>query len=118
VEVAVEALGRMLARPGMARDRIFNLGNPAYESTIRGLAERMRAAAAEVTGDASYLGLPLAEVSALEFYGEGYADSDRRMPRIDKALRLLEWRPRQGLDAILRRTLADAFRIHRPAREG
>jgi UDP-apiose/xylose synthase len=115
VEEAVQALRLMLEKPGMARNRIFNLGNPANETTIRGLAELMRKTAAEITGDSGYLSLPLAEVSALEFYGEGYADSDRRMPRIDKALRLLGWEPRMGLPEILRRTLEDAFRIHAPA---
>ncbi|HKP98290.1 MAG TPA: NAD-dependent epimerase/dehydratase family protein [Fibrobacteria bacterium] len=115
VEEAVGALRRMLDRPGMARNRIFNLGNPANEITIRGLAELMRATAAEIAGDRGYLALPLVDVTAEAFYGEGYADSDRRMPRINKALRLLDWRPRQGLPEILRRTLEHAFRLHRPA---
>lgn len=115
VEEAIGALKLMLERPGMARNRIFNLGNPENETTIRGLAEMMRRAAADVTGDRSYLELPLVDVTALEFYGEGYADSDRRMPRVDKALRLLGWRPSMGLPEILRRTLEDAFRIHGPA---
>ncbi len=114
VEEAIDALRRMLERPGMARNRIFNLGNPDNEVTIRGLAELMLACAADLTGDASYLALPLAEVSSETFYGEGYADSDRRMPRIDKALRLLEWEPKQRLPEILARTLAYAFRVHGP----
>lgn len=112
VEEAVAALRLMLERPGLARNQIFNLGNPANETTIRGLAESMRKAAADLTGDATYLSLPLVDVTAEEFYGEGYADSDRRMPRIDKALRLLDWEPRQGLPEILHRTLEYAFRIH------
>jgi UDP-apiose/xylose synthase len=74
----------------------------------------MRATAAEITGDAGYLRLPLVDVSAEEFYGEGYADSDRRMPRIDKALRLLEWEPRADLRTILTRTLEYAFRTYPP----
>ncbi|MDB5102572.1 MAG: epimerase [Fibrobacteres bacterium] len=116
VEEAVEALRLMIAKPAMARNRIFNLGNPANETTIRGLAELMRRTAAEITGDPGYHDLPLTDVSALEFYGEGYADSDRRMPRIDKALNLLDWRPSMGLPEILRRTLEDAFRTHGPVR--
>ena len=56
VEEAVEAMRLMLERPGMARNRIFNLGNPDNETTIRGLAEMMRGTAADVTGDSSYLG--------------------------------------------------------------
>jgi nucleoside-diphosphate-sugar epimerase len=99
----------MLERPGLAKNQIFNLGNPANETTIRGLAELMRSTAAEITGDPAYASLPLESVSSLAFYGEGYADSDRRMPRIDKALRLLDWEPKLGLGEILRRTLAHAF---------
>jgi UDP-apiose/xylose synthase len=112
VEEAVQALARMLERPEAARNRIFNLGNPANEATIRALAETMRAAAADITGDPAYLSLPLETVTAASFYGEGYADSDRRMPRIDRALRLLGWEPRESLPSILRRTLEHAFSIH------
>ncbi|MEO7424494.1 MAG: NAD-dependent epimerase/dehydratase family protein [Fibrobacteria bacterium] len=114
VEEAVEALRLMLARPGLARNQIFNLGNPANEVTIRELAQLMLAAAAELTGDEEFTRLPLQDVSALEFYGEGYADSDRRMPRIGKAMRLLEWEPKRRLPEILSRTLEYAFRIHAP----
>lgn len=112
VEEAVEALRLMLERPGMARNKIFNLGNPANETTIRGLAETMREIAAEVSGDAGLAALPLVDVPALEFYGEGYADSDRRMPRIDRAGRLLGWSPSRGLRDILRPVIEDAFRTH------
>ncbi len=115
VEEAVQALRLMIESPGLAQNRIFNLGHPGNETTIRGLAELMRRTAADITGDRAYLDLPLTDVSALEFYGEGYADSDRRMPRIDKALHLLGWEPKMGLPEILRRTLEDAFRIHGPA---
>ncbi len=112
VEEAVEALRLMLERPGMAKNKIFNLGHPGNEITIRGMAEMMREVAADVTGDESYLELPLVDVPALEFYGEGYADSDRRMPRIDKAANLLGWTPRRGLRGILRVVLEDAFQTH------
>ena len=114
VEEAVQALGLMLERPAAAKNRIFNLGNPANEITIRGLAESMREAAAAVTGDRAYLALPMETVSARDFYGEGYADSDRRMPRIDRAKRLLGWEPREALPSILRRTLQHAFSLHAP----
>ena len=73
----------------------------------------MREIAAEVTGDDGLpASLPLVDVPALEFYGEGYADSDRRMPRIDRARNLLDGRPRRGLRDILRHVLEDAFRTH------
>lgn len=112
VEEAVEAVRLMLDKPGLAKGKVFNLGNPDNETTIRGLAEMMREIAAETAGDGSLAALPLVDVPALEFYGEGYADSDRRMPRIDRARQLLGWSPRLGLREILRRVLEDAFRTH------
>jgi UDP-apiose/xylose synthase len=36
----------------------------------------------------------LAEISGRDFYGEGYDDSDRRIPDIAKAQTLLGWQPR------------------------
>jgi UDP-apiose/xylose synthase len=112
VEEAVEALRLMLASPGMARNKVFNLGHPGNEVTIRSLAEMMREIAAELTGDEAYLAHPMVDVPALEFYGEGYVDSDRRMPRIDRAMRLLGWAPRKNLRDILRHVLEDAFRTY------
>jgi UDP-apiose/xylose synthase len=114
VEEAVQALVRMVERPAAAKNRTFNLGNPANETTIKGLAELMREAAASITNDGSYRSLPLESVPAATFYGEGYADSDRRMPRIDRARNHLGWEPREGLPAILRRTLEHAFSLHAP----
>jgi UDP-apiose/xylose synthase len=112
VEEAVEALRLMLEKPGMARNRVFNLGHPGNEATIRELAEMMREIAAEVSGDPALAATPLVDVPALEFYGEGYADSDRRMPRIERARHLLGWSPRRPLRDILRNVLEDAFRTH------
>jgi UDP-apiose/xylose synthase len=109
VEEAAGALRLMLERPDRARNRVFNLGNPANETTIRDLAQMMREVAAEVTGDKSYGDTPLREVAAMDFYGPGYADSDRRLPRIDRARDLLGWTPALGLRDILRRSLRDAF---------
>jgi UDP-apiose/xylose synthase len=60
---------------------------------------------AEKFGDAL---LPLPEivnVSADEFYGEGYEDSDRRIPDISKAHRLLGWKPKWGLSDMLEITM-------------
>jgi UDP-apiose/xylose synthase len=109
IEEAVDALVAMLRKPERAHNRIFNLGHPGNEVTIRALAETMRAIAAELTGDTAYLDLPLVDVPALEFYGEGYADSDRRMPDISKARQCLAWEPKRQLTDILRPILAEAF---------
>ncbi len=112
VEEAVGALRLMLEQPGKACNKVFNIGHPGNEISIRGLAELMRDAAAELTGDETYKNHPMVDVPALEFYGDGYEDSDRRMPRIDRARQLLGWAPVKNLRQILRPVLADAFKSY------
>lgn len=118
IEEAVGALLGMLRQPVRAQNRIFNLGNPNNEATIRELAETMRRIASEITGDASYLELPLIDVPALEFYGEGYADSDRRMPDITKAHQNLGFEPKVTLSEMLRAILSEAFVTYGISRNG
>ena len=43
----------------------------------------------------------IVNVTGEEFYGKGYDDSDRRIPDITKARRLLSWEPRFGIREIL-----------------
>ena len=47
----------------------------------------------------------ITEVPAEQFYGEGYDDSDRRIPDITKARTLLGWEPRYGLRESLEETM-------------
>lgn len=104
---AVEALVRILERPEPCDRKVFHLGHPANETDIRGLARRMRAIWAGLRKDPSILDIPLQEVAASDFYGDGYEDSDRRMPSIAQAKRLLDWEPRLGLEEALISTLTD-----------
>ena len=106
IKDAVDCVGRIVENPGGACDRqIFNIGSPANEVSIRQLAELMRQIYARhfAPHDAP---LPeIVEISAREFYGDGYEDSDRRIPNIDKAVRLLDWTPRTSLPEMLLPTM-------------
>ena len=42
-----------------------------------------------------------------EAYGEGFEDMQRRVPCLDKARRLLGYRPTRGLDVIIKDVAAD-----------
>jgi dTDP-glucose 4,6-dehydratase len=75
-----------------------NLGNPA-EMTILEFAERIRAL--------SGAKLPGAKLP-IEFRPLPQDDPKRRRPDISKAMRILGWEPRVGLDEGLRETL-DSF---------
>jgi UDP-apiose/xylose synthase len=95
----VDAVVRVLERPGSCRREIFNIGNPHNDVEIRQLGEMLaRAFAARVPGAPP---ARLREVSAEELYGAGYDDSDERIPDIRKAKRLLDWQPRARLADML-----------------
>ena len=102
---AVRAILLMLEQPQRAENQIFNIGNRLNEVSIAELAELMRTIYAEVTGVNAYRSHPIEVVSSKDFYGEGYEDCDRRMPRVDKAAQLLGWKPTTPLKEILFETM-------------
>ncbi|WP_185020723.1 NAD-dependent epimerase/dehydratase family protein [Histidinibacterium lentulum] len=103
VEDAVSAITTILAHPEETRNRIYNVGNPANEITIAGLAALMTDLFAEETGRP--VPLRTQSVPGEAFYGAGYEDCDRRMPDISR-ISALGWRPQHDLG----RTLRDAMR--------
>jgi UDP-apiose/xylose synthase len=111
---AIRALRLILERPERAQNQIFNIGNRDNEVTIAELARLMRRIYAEVSGDARYKDHPIVSVSSAAFYGEGYEDCDRRMPKIDKARELLGWEPRISLEDTLRETIAYYYALYGP----
>ncbi len=102
---AVRATLLMLENADKAKGVIFNVGNRNNEVTMVELAELMRDLYAEITGDESYKGHPIEDISSKIFYGEGYEDCDRRMPHIDQARQLLGWEPTISLKDTMRETM-------------
>lgn len=105
IHEAVDALLLMLDHSEQAMNQIFNIGNRDNEVTIADLADRMRRTYARITRNPAYNDHPIEAVSSREFYGEGYEDCDRRMPKLDRARELLGWVPRRSLDEILLETM-------------
>jgi UDP-apiose/xylose synthase len=105
IDDAVDAIVRILARPAAARRQVFNIGNPANEVTIAELAEKMIGAYKRLRPECARRAFGVEHVAGSEFYGPGYEDSDRRMPDIDKARRLLGWAPDTDLDTALEITM-------------
>jgi UDP-apiose/xylose synthase len=104
------AFQTLLDRPDETRNEIFNVGNPANDTTIRDLATLMIELYEELTGDA-----PRSEVVEMDgesFYGPGYEDGDRFPPSIAK-LQAIGWTPTRGLDV----TIRDAMAYYLEARE-
>jgi len=107
IDDAVDMILRVIENPGgVCHQQIFNVGNPNNEVSIRELASLMRAIYRRRWWD-GHSPLPdLVEVSGDDFYGHGYDDSDRRIPDIRKAVELLGWQPRYGIDEVLERSMA------------
>jgi UDP-apiose/xylose synthase len=107
---AIDAIVTILERAEPCRRQIFNIGNPTNESTIADLARLMAGTWRRlVPGDIRPIRLE--EVSSAEFYGPGYEDSDRRVPDIAKAQRLLDWQPKVDLARAIEQATA-AFIDH------
>lgn len=88
----VQAIIALSEHP-QAVGQIFNLGS-TEEVTILELAERAK----EVTKSSS----PIVFIPYEQAYAAGFEDMPRRVPSLEKANRLIGYRPTVGLDGILR----------------
>lgn len=96
IDDAIDAVMAIIDNRESSRNQIFNIGNPDNEISIRDLASLMHQMYGEIRGKA-YLRSSIGSISGKEFYGEGYDDSDRRIPDIRKAVDCLGWKPKTGL---------------------
>jgi len=108
IDDGVEALMRILAnRDGCADGRIFNIGNPDNDCSVRELAEQLVEIVASVPGHESLRRTArLIDVRAADYYGESYQDIQTRVPDLTNARLHLGWEPRVGLRDALERTVA------------
>ena len=103
IDDGIDALMRILADDGAITDgKIYNIGNPANDVSIRELAERMVA----IAGEYPEYREPAAEVRLLEttaeqYYGAGYQDVQSRVPFIGNTREELGWSPRLALNESL-----------------
>ena len=111
VDDGIDALMKIIEnRGGCASGKIYNVGNPANDHSVRELAEMLLALAMEydeyrVTATKT----KLVEVNSTDYYGKGYQDIQTRVPKIENTMEELEWEPKVGMEDALRRIL-DAYR--------
>ena len=114
VSEGVECLYRIIEnKDGVCEGRIFNIGNPANEASIRDLAgmlvvkfERhlLRAQFPPFAG--------FQEVESEAYYGTGYQDVQHRRPSIKNAQRYLDWTPTIALEQSVGTTLDFFLKEH------
>src|ERR1700694_3912858 len=113
VEDGIDALMTIIAnRGGIASGKIYNIGNPRNNLSVRELAKTMVDLALEYPEyrDAARK-VRIVRTSAERYYGRGYQDMQNRVPNIAATKRDLGWRPRVGMKDALR-NIYDAYRTH------
>ena len=111
IDDGISALMKIIEnKDGVASGKIYNVGNPKNNYSVRELAEMMLALAAtypEYKKNAAKV--KLVKTSAGKYYGKGYQDVQNRVPKIDNTKKDLGWRPRVGMREAMRR-IYDAYR--------
>jgi nucleoside-diphosphate-sugar epimerase len=107
----VDALMKIIDNAGgRASRKIYNIGNPANNLSVRELAgEMLRLAADYPEYRVNAAKVRLLDVSATEYYGSGYQDIDNRVPKIDNTRADLDWTPRVSMQQALQQ-IFEAYR--------
>ena len=111
IDDGIDALIKIIANEGnVASGKIYNIGNPRNNFSVRELATMMlelalvfpeyRETAARVK---------IVETTSAEYYGAGYQDVQNRVPKIDNTMADLSWAPVVTMDDALRR-IFEAYR--------
>lgn len=106
----IDALMRIIEnKDGKATGRIFNIGNPKNNCSIKDLADMLISLFKKhpVYSDSRF-NPGVVTTKAQVFYGESYQDISTRVPSIENAVNLLGWQPKVGLEDALGLTL-DSF---------
>jgi nucleoside-diphosphate-sugar epimerase len=116
IDDAVDCLTRIIDNPnGVADGKIYNIGNPRNLYSIRQLAEMMLEIALSRPEYApTARNTRLLDISALEYYGKGYADIPARLPAIANTTADLGWTPSTDMRSTLN-AIFDSYAQSLPA---
>jgi nucleoside-diphosphate-sugar epimerase len=108
IDDAIDCLLRIIENPaGVATGKIYNIGNPANNYSIRNLAEMMLEVAASLPEYAeSARQVRIVDVPSKNYYGEGYQDIQTRVPLIDNTCNDLHWQPKTDMRTALQAIFA------------
>ena len=114
----IDALMAILEnRGGCADGGIFNIGNPANDLSIRELAKLLiREVGAWPGYEETASKAQITDVTASDYYGEGYQDILTRVPSIRRARESLGWEPKVSMADGVRQTLAYYLKGRRATR--
>jgi nucleoside-diphosphate-sugar epimerase len=103
-------------KDGSADGRIFNIGNPANDMSIKELAETLIKLIRTYPAYANMAdAVKIVTVSSGEYYGVGYQDIQTRVPSVRNMEQHLGWKPTTDLTTALRKTLD--YHLARPGQQ-
>ena len=113
IDDGIDALMKIIAnRSGIASGKIYNVGNPRNNISVRELAESMVKLALEYPEyRAAAKRVRIVKTTSEKYYGRGYQDVQNRVPKIANTRKELGWSPRTGMRQALRQ-IYDAYRTH------
>jgi len=111
VDDGIDALVRIIEnKDGVATGKIYNIGNPRNNLSVKELATMLLTMAKEYEEYAvAAKKVKLVRVSASDYYGSGYQDMQHRVPKITSTMRDLGWKPKVTMRDAVRRIL-EAYR--------
>ena len=119
IDDGIDALMQIIEnQDGVATGKIYNVGNPSNNFSVRELAEHDAEARARVPG------VPRRARSKVQARRDhararttarGYQDVQNRVPKIDNTMRELDWQPRVDMEDALKQHLR---RLPQPRRRG
>jgi len=113
VDDGIDALMKIIENPRrVASGKIYNVGNPKNNYSVRELAQMMLKLALqydEYRGNARKV--RLVKTTAAQYYGKGYQDVQNRVPKIANTMKELGWKPRTNMQQALK-NIFDAYREH------
>jgi nucleoside-diphosphate-sugar epimerase len=104
IDDGISALMKIIEnKDGVASGKIYNIGNPTNNYSVRELATMMLEMATEYPEySESVKQVKLIETTSGDYYGKGYQDVQNRTPSIDNTKAELKWEPTVSMKDALR----------------
>jgi nucleoside-diphosphate-sugar epimerase len=111
VSDGIDALMKIIENKNdVAAGKIYNIGNPKNNYSIRDLATLMLDLAKQYPEYAASLAkVKVLETTSGEYYGKGYQDTQHRVPKIANTMADLDWAPKVTFEDALR-SIFEAYR--------
>ncbi len=111
IDDGIDALMKIIDnKDGVASNKIYNIGNPSNNYSVKELAKMMLDLAYTYPEyESSARKVKVIETTSDEYYGKGYQDVQNRVPKIDNTCADLDWKPRVSMqDALV--NIYEAYR--------